>query len=233
MTNALVPVTGPQTQHQSVAHAGSMPAHDQSCGCSRGPNVEHGKWYGVRSYLHLFYEDCTGAGLADDVTESPVSRAHGGWPSLVWKVSLSAGMLLLLIGAAALATGYLVPPKLEGIGEEEFMVLDLQAMAYNHALVTCRLVGTVLCAGAGALGVVGVLACMLGRAARGGEEEEEQQLSPILRQSPLKKHSTIIVPPAAAGSPAVPFGASQIQNIQPKRDTQLPLLPPSTTTPTP
>uniref|UniRef100_A0A8C0IVM1 Neurensin 2 n=1 Tax=Chelonoidis abingdonii TaxID=106734 RepID=A0A8C0IVM1_CHEAB len=210
----------------------------QSCGCSRGPNVEHRKWYGVRSYLHLFYEDCTGASLADDMTEPPVSRVHGGWPSLAWKVrttsvSLSAGMLLLLIGAAALATGYLVPPKLEGIGEEEFMVLDLQAMAYNHALVTCRLVGTVLCAVAGALGVVGVLACMLGRAARGGEEEEEQQLSPILRESPLKKHSTIIVPPAAAGSPAVPFGISQIQNIQPKRDTQLPLLPPSTTAPAP
>ncbi|CAM5152340.1 unnamed protein product [Eretmochelys imbricata] len=211
-----------------------MPARSQSCGCSRGPNVERGKWYGVRSYLHLFYEDCTGASLADDMTEPPVSRAHGGWPSLVWKVSLSAGVLLLLIGAAALATGYLVPPKLEGIGEEEFMVLDLQAMAYNHALETCRLVGTVLCAVAGALGAAGVLACMLGRAARGGEEEEEQQLSPILRESPLKKHSTIIMPPAAAaGSPAVPFGTSQIQNIQPKRDTRLPLLPPSTAAPAP
>ncbi|XP_048675856.2 neurensin-2 isoform X2 [Caretta caretta] len=170
-----------------------MPARSQSCGCSRGPNVERGKWYGVRSYLHLFYEDCTGASLADDMTEPPVSRAHGGWPSLVWK-----------------------------------------AMAYNHALETCRLVGTVLCAVAGALGAAGVLACMLGRTARGGEEEEEQQLSPILRESPLKKHSTIIMPPAAAaGSPAVPFGTSQIQNIQPKRDTRLPLLPPSTAAPAP
>uniref|UniRef100_A0A8C4W4Q2 NRSN2 n=1 Tax=Gopherus evgoodei TaxID=1825980 RepID=A0A8C4W4Q2_9SAUR len=70
-----------------------MPARNQSCGCSRGPNVEHGKWYGVRSYLHLFYEDCTGAGLADDVTEYPVSRAHGGWPSLVWKVRTMSASL--------------------------------------------------------------------------------------------------------------------------------------------
>uniref|UniRef100_A0A8C3RKH5 NRSN2 n=1 Tax=Chelydra serpentina TaxID=8475 RepID=A0A8C3RKH5_CHESE len=68
-----------------------MPSRDQSCGCNRGPNVERGKWYGVRSYLHLFYEDCTGAGLADDVTEAPVSRAHGGWPSLVWKVRTTSG----------------------------------------------------------------------------------------------------------------------------------------------
>ncbi|XP_067410678.1 neurensin-2 [Emydura macquarii macquarii] len=208
-----------------------MSAHDQSCGCSRGPSVEHGKWYGVRSYLHLFYEDCTGAGPADDADKPPVSRALGRWPSLVWKVSLSAGTLFLLIGAAALATGYLVPPKLEGIGEEEFMVLDLQAVEYNHALVTCRLVGAVLCAMAGALGAACVLACMLGRVARGGpgEEEEEQQLSPILRESPPKKHSTVIAPPAAAGAPAVPFGSSWVQNIQPKRDTRPPLPAPSTT----
>ncbi|XP_074867904.1 neurensin-2 isoform X2 [Carettochelys insculpta] len=206
-----------------------MSACDQSCSCSRGPSLKHGKWYGVRSYLHLFYEDCTGASLAEDTAEPPVSRALGGWPALAWKVSLSAGTLLLLIGAAALATGSLVPPKLEGIGEEELMVLDLQAVAYNRALGTCRLVGAILCAVAGVLWAVGVLACVLGRAARGRrgeEEEEEEQLSPILRESPPKKHSAIVLPPAAA---AAPFGASRIHGVQPLRDTQLPRLPPADT----
>uniref|UniRef100_A0A8C8R599 NRSN2 n=1 Tax=Pelusios castaneus TaxID=367368 RepID=A0A8C8R599_9SAUR len=68
---------------------GPMPAHDQPCSCSRGPNVEHGKWYGVRSYLHLFYKDCTGASPADDMDEPPVSHGLGGWPSLVWKVKVT------------------------------------------------------------------------------------------------------------------------------------------------
>uniref|UniRef100_A0A8D0LCV0 NRSN2 protein n=1 Tax=Sphenodon punctatus TaxID=8508 RepID=A0A8D0LCV0_SPHPU len=52
------------------------------CSCARGPSVMRGKWYGVRSYLHLFYEDCTGASPDEDLDEPP---ARGGWPSMVWK----------------------------------------------------------------------------------------------------------------------------------------------------
>ncbi|XP_072799678.1 neurensin-2 isoform X2 [Vicugna pacos] len=93
-----------------------MPACDHPCGCSRGPNVEDGKWYGVRSYLHLFYEDCAGTALSDDSEGPPVLCPRRHWPSLCWKISLSLGTLLLLLGVAALTTGYAVSPKLEGIG---------------------------------------------------------------------------------------------------------------------
>ncbi|NXK50187.1 NRSN2 protein, partial [Chauna torquata] len=117
-------------------------------------SVAQGKWYGVRSYLHLFYEDCTGASPDGDGDGSSPAQPPGTWPSIIWKVSLSTGTLFLLAGVAALATGSLVPPKLEGIGEEEFVVLDPQAVRYNHALGTCRLLGTALCAAAGALGAV-------------------------------------------------------------------------------
>ncbi|XP_059569125.1 neurensin-2 [Alligator mississippiensis] len=194
-----------------------MLACAQPCSCSRGPSVERGKWYGVRSYLHLFYEDCTGASPDNDADVLPASRARPAWPSIVWKVSLSAGALLLLLGVAALATGYLVPPKLEGIGEEEFLVLDLQAMEYNQVLGTCRLAGIMLCTTAGVLAAAGLLACVLGRVLQGGwrreEEEEEQQLSPILRDSPPKQ------PVALLASPASPFGASWVHGIQPRRET--------------
>ena len=127
-------------------------------------------------------------------------------------MSLSTGTLFLLMGAAALAAGSLVPPKLEGIGEEEFVVLDVQAVRYNHALGTCRLVGMALCAAAGALGAVGILSCAL---APCRPREEEQQLSPILRGSPPPQ------PPAAfapAGT-AMPFGISHVHGIQPRWDT--------------
>lgn len=118
----------------------------------------------------------------------------------------------MLVGAAALATGSLVPPKLEGIGEEEFVVLDVQAVRYNHALGTCRLVGLALCVAAGALGAIGLLSCAL---ALRHPPEEEQQLSPILRVSPPPR------PPAAfttAGT-VVPFGISHVHGIQPRWDT--------------
>ncbi|NXN43357.1 NRSN2 protein, partial [Rhinoptilus africanus] len=126
-----------------------MPAREPDCG--RGPSVAQGRWYGVRSYLHLFYEDCAGASPDGD---RDGSTPHGAWAPLIRKVSLSTGTLFLLLGAAALATGSLMPPKLEGIGEGEFVVLDVQAARYNRALGTCRLVGSALCAAAGALGAV-------------------------------------------------------------------------------
>ncbi|XP_014811194.1 PREDICTED: neurensin-2 [Calidris pugnax] len=186
-----------------------MPTREPNCTCGRGPSVAQGKWYGVRSYLHLFYEDCAGASPDGD---RDGSSHHGAWAPLIWKVSLSTGTLFLLVGAAALATGSLVPPKLEGIREEEFVVLDVQAVRYNHALGTCRLVGTALCAAAGALGAIGLLSCAL---APRRLQEEEQQLSPILRGSPPLCTPTTFTPLGTA----VPFGISHLHGVQPRRDT--------------
>uniref|UniRef100_A0A670I5Q1 Neurensin 2 n=1 Tax=Podarcis muralis TaxID=64176 RepID=A0A670I5Q1_PODMU len=79
-----------------------MPTSCQhSCGCSRGPGMERGKWYGVRSYLHLFYEDCTGANLDGELDLPPKSPASSGWSSVLWKVrtATSACLLLLLLSS--------------------------------------------------------------------------------------------------------------------------------------
>uniref|UniRef100_A0A8C4TWJ2 Neurensin 2 n=1 Tax=Falco tinnunculus TaxID=100819 RepID=A0A8C4TWJ2_FALTI len=159
--------------------------------CGRGPSVAQGKWYGVHSYLHLFYEDCTGPG--------PPSSG-----------SFFTGTLLLLVGAATLAAGSLVPPKLEGIMVEEFVVLDVQVVRYNHALGMCWLVGMVLCAVAGALAATGLLSCAL---APRCPQEEEQQLSPILWGSP-----PATVPCRPVGT-AMPFDTSCFYGIQPRPST--------------
>ncbi|KAM6458018.1 neurensin-2 isoform 1-T2 [Liasis olivaceus] len=191
-------------------------ASEHTCGCQRGPNMEQGKWYGVRSYLHLFYEDCAGARMdGDDAEEGSTSPAKGGWSPVFWKVTLSAGTLLLLTGAVALATGYLLPPKLEGIGEAEFVVLDQQAVEYNRARGICRAVGVVLCTVAGALLGACVLSCGLGRMnLRGnqGEDGKEEQLSPILQENPPQQWGTIV-----SATPA-PFRAAWLQSVQPKRE---------------
>ena len=68
------------------------------------------------------------------------------------------------MGAATLAAGSLVPPKLEGIMVEEFVVLDVQVVRYDHALGMCWLVGMVLCAVAGVLGAIGRCALCAGPA---------------------------------------------------------------------
>lgn len=133
------------------------------------------------------------------------------------KATFSAGTLLLLVGAAALATGSLLPPKLEGIGEEEFVVLDQQAVEYNHALGICRAVGTVLCAIAGALLVSCALSSGLDRVNGGGKwgekEDAGERLAPILQGCPPGQRGTVVT------AAPVPFQASWVQNIQPKRES--------------
>ncbi|XP_065775805.1 neurensin-2 [Muntiacus reevesi] len=202
-----------------------MPSCDRPCSCSRGPNVEDGKWYGVRSYLHLFYEDCAGTTLSEDPEGPPVLCPHQSWPTLCWKISLSSGALLLLLGMAALITGYAVPPKLEGIGEGEFLVLDQRAADYNQALVTCRLAGTVLCGAAGTLLAICLIWAMTGWLGQDPKaepldteadghvevfgDELEQQFSPIFHDA---SGQSWFSPPTSH------FGQSSVQTIQPKRD---------------
>lgn len=111
----------------------------------------------------------------------------------------SAGTLFLLAGVAALSTGWLVPPGLEGIEEEELVVLDMQAVRYNHVLGVCQLLGMALCITAALLGA--------GQSLGGPQEEEQQQLSPILQSSP-QGH-------------VVPFGASQLHGVLPAGGVRL------------
>ncbi|XP_045385478.1 neurensin-2 isoform X2 [Lemur catta] len=140
--------------------------------------------------------------------------------------SLSSGTLLLLLGVAALTTGYAVPPKLEGIGEGEFLVLDQRAADYNKALGTCRLAGVALCAAAGVLLAICLFWAMTGWLSQDTKaepldtegdghmevfgDEPEQQLSPIFRDA---SGQSWFSPPAS------PFGQSSVQTIQPKRDS--------------
>ncbi|XP_070796368.1 neurensin-2 [Pituophis catenifer annectens] len=190
-------------------------AGEHMCGCQRGPNMEQGKWYGVRSYLHLFYEDCTGNRSEDSFEDAATSPAKSGQTYVFWKVTLSAATLLLLTGLAAITTGSLLPSKLEDIGEAEFVVLDQRAVEYNGALGISRAVGVALCTVAGVLLVASVVLFRLGRRNRTGcpgEDGKEEQLSPILQENAPHPWGTVV-----SATPA-PFQVSWVQGVQPKRE---------------
>lgn len=113
------------------------------------------------------------------------------------QISLSSGTLLLLLGVAALITGYAVPPKLESVGFSEAPILDQRAADYNQALGTCRLAGTALCVAAGILLAICLFWAVTGwlsqdtkaelldaEADSPGEvfkDEPEQQFAPVFR----------------------------------------------------
>nr|XP_004668112.1 neurensin-2 [Jaculus jaculus] len=195
------------------------------CACSHGNTVEESKWYGVHSYLHLFYEDCAGTPLSDDPEGPPVLCPRQPWPSLCWKITLSSGTLLLLLGVAALTTGYAVPPKLETVSDGKFPSLDERAADYNRALSICRLAGTALCGAAGILLAVCLFWVTTGCLSQDTKAEpldteadshvevfrdEPEQLSPAFHDASGQSWF---------GTPTSPFGPSSVQTLQPKRDS--------------
>uniref|UniRef100_UPI00398F7DA1 neurensin-1-like n=1 Tax=Pristiophorus japonicus TaxID=55135 RepID=UPI00398F7DA1 len=173
------------------------------------------KRYGVRSYLHLFYEDCTGSMLEDD-DQLNTQRSSSGWRSALWKVGLSAGTILFLVGMATVTTGYLVPPKIEGIGEADFLVVDRRAIEYNEALEVSKLVGAILFS----VGGTAIAACVLVlTVSRHTPREEERQFSPVLKEGPLEAKHKAVLKTGSPGSTQIPVSLSRVQSIQPKTGT--------------
>lgn len=184
------------------------------CGCQRGPHVAEGKQYGVRSYLHLFYEDCTGSAPDDDFEGPASARSSSSSRSLLWKVGFSSGIIILLIGISAITTGYLVPQKLETIGEGRFIVIDHKAAEYNRVLKTCQLLGVILLS----IGGLMVATCMMVSVfCRVAVKEEEGLLSPVLKEEHGEKTMPILM--ASSEGSKLPLDISRVQNIQPRRST--------------
>ncbi|XP_038659628.1 neurensin-1-like [Scyliorhinus canicula] len=173
--------------------------------------------YGVRSYLHLFYEDCTGSMLEDDeLDELNRQRSSSGCRSVLWKVGLSAGTILFLVGLATVTTGYLVPPRIEGIGEADFLVVDKHAIEYNEALEVSKLVGAILFS----VGGMSIAACILVLTlSRRHPRDEEGQFSPILKEGPLETKHKMVLKTGSPGDGQIPISLSSVQSIQPKTGT--------------
>ncbi|MEQ2198085.1 Neurensin-1 [Xenoophorus captivus] len=79
--------------------------------------------YGVRSYLHQFYEECTGSIWERD-EDFQIQRSPSRWSSLLWKVCLTFGTLILITGLIVVLVGYATPTKTEAFGEDDLLFVD-------------------------------------------------------------------------------------------------------------
>ncbi|KAM5298332.1 neurensin-1 [Ctenodactylus gundi] len=169
--------------------------------------------YGVRSYLHQFYEDCT-ASIWEDEEDFQVQRSPNWWSSVLWKVGLISGTVFVILGLTVLAVGFLVPPKIEAFGEADFVVVDTHAVQFNGALDVCKLAGAVLFC----IGGTSMAGCLLLSVfAKGSYSKEEKLLQRRFKEriADIKAHTQPITKAPGPGETKIPVTLSKVQNVQP------------------
>ncbi|MBN3299941.1 neurensin-1 [Amia ocellicauda] len=172
--------------------------------------------YGVRSYLHQFYEDCT-ASIWERDEDFQIQRSPNRWSSVLWKVGLMFGTLFLVIGLIVITVGYTVPPRIEAFGEDELLFVDSHAVHFNRALEICKLAGAILfCIGGTMMAV-----CLLMSAFAKSYSKEEKYLQQKFKERIAKLQASVhpITKAPTPGESKIPVTLSKVQNVQPTSET--------------
>uniref|UniRef100_A0A8B9YFY8 Neurensin 1 n=1 Tax=Bos mutus grunniens TaxID=30521 RepID=A0A8B9YFY8_BOSMU len=172
--------------------------------------------YGVRSYLHQFYEDCT-TSIWEYEDDFQIQRSPNRWSSVFWKVGLISGTVFVILGLTVLAVGFLVgflvPPKIEAFGEANFVVVDTHAVQFNGALDMCKLVGAVLFC----IGGTSMAGCLLMSVSAKSYSKEEKFLQQRFKEriADIKAHTQPITRAPGPGETKIPVTLSRVHNVQP------------------
>uniref|UniRef100_A0A8D0L5W5 Neurensin 1 n=1 Tax=Sphenodon punctatus TaxID=8508 RepID=A0A8D0L5W5_SPHPU len=195
-----------------------MSAYADICASKQAQSTPEGAYqrYGVRSYLHQFYEDCT-ASIWEYEDDFQIQRSPSRWSSAFWKVGLISGTVFMLIGLIVLVVGFLVPPKIEAVGEEDFVVVDARAIQFNGALDICKLAGAILFC----IGGTKVAVCLLMSAFAKSYSKEEKYLQQRFKEriADIKAHTHPVTKAPAPGEFKIPVTLSKVQNVQPLSET--------------
>ncbi|XP_068616633.1 neurensin-1 [Brachionichthys hirsutus] len=169
--------------------------------------------YGVRSYLHQFYEECT-ASIWERDEDFQIQRSPSRWSSLLWKVSLAFGALILFAGLIVVLVGYATPARIEAFGEDDLLFVDSHAVSFNRALDICKLTGAVLFCVGGTSMAAGLLLSAFAKS----YSKEELYLQQKFKERLADLQATVGTPIMRAPTPGdakVPVTLSKVQNIQP------------------
>ncbi|XP_077382157.1 neurensin-1 [Festucalex cinctus] len=193
-----------------------MASCPEICGSEYGEQAQTGgncQQYGVRSYLHQFYEECT-ASIWERDEDFQIQRSPSRWSSLFWKVCLAFGTVILFAGLIVIIVGYATPSRIEAFGEKDLLFVDSQAVSFNRALDVCKLTGAVLFCVGGTAMAVGLLLSAFAKS----YSKEERYLQQKFKERLADLHSTVGTPIMRAPTPGegkVPVTLSKVQNIQP------------------
>ncbi|XP_008162694.1 neurensin-1 [Trachemys scripta elegans] len=195
-----------------------MSSYADICSSKQAQSGTEGSYqrYGVRSYLHQFYEDCT-ASIWEHEEDFQIQRSPSRWSSAFWKVGLISGVVFMLIGLTVLVVGFLVPPKIEALEEDDFVVVDNHAIQFNGALDICKLAGAILFC----IGGTTMAACLLMSAFAKSYSKEEKYLQQRFKEriADIKAHAHPVTKAPAPGESKIPVTLSKVQNVQPLSET--------------
>ncbi|XP_061597938.1 neurensin 1-like [Cololabis saira] len=176
--------------------------------------------FGVRSYLHHFYEECSSSMWERDPEDQGFVQSRRSalwWNSAVWKVSLALGFLILTGGVVSLSVGHSTPHKIESFGEGDLFFVDPQAISFNRGLHLSTAAGIWLSCLGSALAVIGVVFWILRRANMKerpfhGSGDGEQRGEAGLKWRGFR--DAVTKPPGTQGR-KVPFILLKAKNVQP------------------
>ncbi|KAM9838350.1 neurensin 1-like [Aulostomus maculatus] len=171
--------------------------------------------FGVRSYLHHFYEECSSSVLDRDREDQGFvqsQRSPMWWNSASWKVSLALGLLILTAGVASLSAGFSTPPKIESFGEGDLFFVDSQAIIFNRGLHFTTAAGIGLSCLGSALTAMGVVVWILPRA-KLNEKLVHRELRSQWRGS--RYPCDVVSKPPGREEGRVPLSLSKVENVQP------------------
>lgn len=132
-------------------------------------------------------------------------------------MGLVSGTAFLLIGLTVLVVGFLVPPKIEALGRDDFVVVDTRAVQFNGSLDVCKLAGAVLFCMGGST----VAACLLMAAFAKSYSKEEKYLQQRFKEriADMKAHTNPVTRAPAPGDSKIPITLSKVQSVQPLSET--------------
>ncbi|AWP04876.1 putative neurensin-1-like [Scophthalmus maximus] len=174
--------------------------------------------FGVRSYLHHFYEECSSSMWERDPEDRGFiqgQRSALWWNSAAWKVSLAVGLLILIAGIASLSVGYCTPHKIESFGEGDLFFVDTHAVSFNRGLHLSAAAGIGLSCLGSALAVMGVVVWILPRADfhRPGEREGRGEVRSKWRG--LRDLGDVVTKPPGVEEGKMLATLSKVENVQP------------------
>ncbi|XP_066531423.1 neurensin 1-like [Hoplias malabaricus] len=179
--------------------------------------------FGVRSYLHHFYEECTASMWEQEDAQSQRASPEW-WSSGLCKVSLAFGAVVLAVGLVVLTVGFAIPSRIEAFGEGELLFVDRQAVQYNQGLHMCVQAGTGMLSLGGLLLTAGLLVSAFSKpAARESEQSpqtagrERKGLSGGQSGDGGRSNTGLVTkaPSPIGGEGAVPVSLSKVEKVQP------------------